>query len=361
MLLRFFIPSAIVRFFAKRILGQPTYLGLGAFACAIVILLAACSPTTGIFNFSGVNSPAQIRIGYQVIPNAELMLKAMKTVEKTFPRSEVKWQRFDSGRDINTAMASQEIDLGLLGSTDAAIGIANQIPYQIYFLHNPVGNNEALVAKSYIKALPDLKGRKIAVPFGSTSHFSLLSALEELGLQSDEVSLLNKQPSGIIAAWQQEEIDAAYVWQPILTKLVSAKGRVLLSTKDLYQRGISTADVSVVQRDFIAQYPAVVKTYVRLLDQARKFYQEQPRQAVAAIAPELDLSSQQSAQVMKELVWLTPAEQSTGKYLGTRKQPGNFAQALKDSATFMKKRGALPNVPDLAVFQAGIYSDGVAK
>jgi hypothetical protein len=28
---------------------------------------------------------------------------------------------------------------------------------------------------------------------------------------------------------------------------------------------------------------------------------------------------------------------------------------LKDSATFMKKHGALPTVPDITVFQEGLY------
>jgi taurine transport system substrate-binding protein len=328
---------------------------LGAFFLGITLTFAACSSTsTGtLVSPSGTTEPAQIRIGYQIIPNAELLLKAMGTAEKAFPDFKVVWKVFDSGRDVNAAMAANALDLGLVGSTGTSIGISNQLPYRAYFLHDIIGDNEALVVKGDIKALRDLKGRKIAVSFGSTSHFSLLSALEELGLKSSEVTLLDMQPPEMLAAWQRDDIDAGFIWQPTLSKMVSAKGSVLVTAKDLYQKGIITADVGVVHKDFIHAHPDTLKKYVALLDEAVKFYREKPEAAAIAIAPELGLSPKESLKVMKQLVWLNSAEQA--KYLGTAEKTGAFAQVLKDSATFMKKHGALPTVPDITVFQEGLY------
>jgi taurine transport system substrate-binding protein len=328
---------------------------LGIFLLGITLTFAACSstPTGTLTSPSGAPAAAQIRIGYQVIPNAELLLKAMGTVEKAFPNLKVAWKVFDSGREVNAAMAANALDLGLLGSTETSIGLSNQLPYRIYFLHDMIGDNEALVVKGDIKALRDLNGRKIAVPFGSTAHFSLLSALEELGLKSSEVNILDMQPTAMLAAWQRGDIDAGFVWQPTLSKMVSAKGSILVTAKDLYQKGVITANVGVAHKDFIRNHPARVKKYVALLDEAVKFYREKPEAAAIAIAPELGLSPKESLKVMKELVWLNSSEQA--KYLGTADQPGAFAQVLKDSATFMKKRGALPTVPDIKVFQEGLY------
>jgi taurine transport system substrate-binding protein len=277
----------------------------------------------------------------------------MGTVEKAFPDFKVAWKVFDSGRDVNAAMAANALDLGLLGSTETSIGISNQLPYRVYFLHDRIGDNEALVVKGDIKALRDLNGRKIAVPFGSTAHFSLLSALEELGLKSSEVTILDMQPPAMLAAWQRGDIDAGFVWQPTLSKMVSAKGSILVTAKDLYQKGVITANVGVAHKDFIRTHPDRVKKYVALLDEAVKLYREKPEAAAIAIAPELGLSPKESLKVMKELVWLNSAEQA--KYLGTANTPGAFAQVLKDSATFMKKHGALPTVPDITVFQEGLY------
>jgi taurine transport system substrate-binding protein len=336
---------------------------LGILSLGIALVFSACSPDSPgtLTSPSSGTDPAQLRIGYQVIPNAELLVKVMGTAEKAFPNSKVNWKSFDSGRDVNTAMAANGLDLGLVGSTGTSIGIANGLPYRVYFLHDVIGDNEALVVKGNIKTLADLRGRKVAVPFGSTTHFSLLSALQELGLSSNELTILDMQPPDMLAAWQRGDIDAGFVWQPTLNKMISAKGSVLVTAKDLYQKGIITADVGVAHKDFITQYPTTLKKYVALLDEAVKFYREQPEDAAAAIAPELGLSPAESLQVMKELVWLNSSEQANDKYLGSAEKAGGFASVLRDSAAFMKSQGAIPAVPDLAVFKEGIYNGGLAQ
>lgn len=336
---------------------------LGILSLGMALTFSACSPNSqGTATSPGSSAdPAQIRIGYQVIPNAELLVKATGAAEKAFPNSKINWKSFESGRDVNTAMAANGLDLGLIGSTGTSIGISNQLPYRVYFLHDIIGDNEALVVKGNIKSLADLRGKKVAAPFGSTTHFSLLSALQELGLNPNEVTILDMQPPDMLAAWQRGDIDGGFVWQPTLNKMISAKGSVLVSAKDLYQKGIITADVGVAHKDFIAKSPATLQKYVALLDDAVKFYREQPEAAAAAIAPELGISPAESLQVMKELVWLNSTEQADGKYLGSDEKPGAFANVLKDSATFMKAQGSIPTVPDLEVFKSGIYSGGLAQ
>lgn len=50
--------------------------------------------------------PKEIRIGYQVSPNGELLAKALGLLEKKYPEFTVSWLKFDSGRDVNVAIAS---------------------------------------------------------------------------------------------------------------------------------------------------------------------------------------------------------------------------------------------------------------
>jgi taurine transport system substrate-binding protein len=336
---------------------------LGILSLGMAIAFSACSPnSTGTLTpLGGGIDPAQLRIGYQVIPNAELLVKAMGTAEKAFPKSQVSWKAFESGRSVNAAMAASSLDLGLVGSTGTAIGIANQLPYQVYFLHNIIGDNEALVVRGNIRSLAELRGKKVAVPFGSTTHFSLLSALQELGLNQNELTILDMQPAAMLIAWKQGTIDAGFVWQPTLNKLISAKGSVLVTAKNLYQKGVITADVGVAHQDLVANYPGTLKRYVALLDEAVKFYRENPDRAAAIVAPELGLSAAESLQVMKQLIWLNSSEQATDKYLGTAAKTGKFATVLRDSAAFMRSQGVIPSVPSLEVFQAGIYSEALVQ
>lgn len=358
--------SQLKRYLTRRQLN--IWLGL----CSLVVALsfAACtpgapptetSPSPSTTNTSG--APELIRIGYQLIPNAELLVKATGAAEKAFPNTKIEWKKFDSGRDVNTAMAANSLDLGLVGSTGAAIGISNGLPYQVYFIHNIIGDNEALAVRTElnIQSLADLKGKRVAVPFGSTTHFSLLSALEQEGISSSDVTVLDMQPPDILAAWQRGDIDASFVWQPTLAKLVDEGGTILTTAKVLSQQGIVTADVGVAHTDFISQYPDVLAQYVALLDDAIRSYREEPEDAAEAIAPELGLTPEESLTVMNELVWLDSSDQASEKYLGTPDAPGSFAKVLNGSADFMKAQGSIETLPEPAAFQKAIYSNALEQ
>ncbi len=68
-------------------------------------------------------APQQVVIGFQVIPNAEIIAKDLKWQEETMG-APVKWVQLESGRDANTAMLAGSMDIGLVGSSPAAAGIA---------------------------------------------------------------------------------------------------------------------------------------------------------------------------------------------------------------------------------------------
>jgi len=304
--------------------------------------------------------PSEVRIGYQVIPNAELLAKTLGLVEKKFPGVTVKWVQFDSGRDVNTAIASSSIDLGLAGSVPVAIGLASQLPYQVYFIHDIIGDNEALAIRkdAGIAEIKDLVGKKVAVPFGSTAHFSVLSALQAAGIDVSKVSILDLQPPDILAAWQRKDIDAAFVWQPTLAKLIADNGQVLTSAKKLAEQGIITADTGIVRTAFADEYPGFVKQYVGVLDEAIAQYRNNPDESAKALAPILSTTDADSLAQMNELVWLTSAEQRDAKYLGQGTGSG-FGDVLKKTGDFLVEQKTIPASPDLNVYEKGIRTDAI--
>jgi len=304
--------------------------------------------------------PDEVRIGYQVIPNAELLVKTLGLAEKTFEGVSVKWVQFDSGRDVNTAIASGSIDLGLAGSVPVAIGLASGVDYQVYFLHDIIGDNEALAVRkdAGIESIQDLAGKKVAVPFGSTTHFSLLSALKAEGVDPGKVTILDLQPPDILAAWQRKDIDAAFVWQPTLAKLVEDNGQILTSAKKLSEQGIITADVGVVRKAFAEQYPDFLERYVGVLDEAIELYRSKPEEAAKALAPILSASEADSLAQMNELVWLTSSEQRAQSYLGEGAGSG-FARVLKQTGDFLAEQKTIPSSPDLSVYEKGILADAI--
>ncbi|MBD2058016.1 ABC transporter substrate-binding protein [Oculatella sp. FACHB-28] len=302
-------------------------------------------------------APETIRIGYQVIPNAELLAKALGLTEKAFPNSQVEYISFDSGRDVNTAVAADGIDFGLIGSVGVGVGIAQGLPYEVYFIHDVIGKAEALVVRQDITSVADLAGKRVGVPFGSTTHFSLLSLLELEQISPDSLTILDLQPQDLVAAWQRQDVNAGYVWQPHLSRLVEDGGTVLTTSADLAERGVLTADVGIVRQAFVDEYPDVVKQYVAVLDEAVKLYRDDPEAVAEAIAPELGLTPEESLTVMEQLIWLDSSEQAKAEYLGSADQPGAFAEVLKSSADFMVTQGAIATAPDLDTYKQRLRGD----
>src|SRR5438093_4250657 len=91
--------------------------------------------------------PEQVTIGYQVIPNAEIVGKQLGWFEKEMG-VKINWKQFDSGRDVNTAMATGGLDMGLVGTSPAAAGIAQGLPYEVVWIHCLEGETERLAGQT---------------------------------------------------------------------------------------------------------------------------------------------------------------------------------------------------------------------
>ncbi|MCX4776410.1 glycine betaine ABC transporter substrate-binding protein [Streptomyces sp. NBC_01264] len=238
---------------------------------AAVALTASTTVACGADGGDSAAKPGRttVRIAYQAIPNADLIVKNQRLLEQALPDAEVKWVKFESGGDVNTAVIAGSVDLGLAGSSPVTKGLSAplNIPYKVVWIHDLIGDNEALVAKPGIGSVKDLAGKKVATPFGSTAHYSLLAALKAAGVDPAAVQTIDLQPQDALAAWKRGDIDAAYVWTPTLSEL-ARDGKVLVTSRQLAEQGKPTADLGVVTNAFAAAHPEVVTAWIKAQDQA---------------------------------------------------------------------------------------------
>ncbi len=110
---------------------------------------------------------------------------------------------------------------------------------------------DAIVARSGISKVADLKGKKIAVAEMTPSHSFLLWLLDAGGLKQNDVEII-PQPSAIDAAevFKSRRVDAAVVWSPddiLCTKAVPGS-RILESTRSA---SYIIADAFMAKREFV--------------------------------------------------------------------------------------------------------------
>jgi taurine transport system substrate-binding protein len=328
---------------------------------SLVIIAALAAVWLAAFPMAGplaAADPEVIRLGYFQSPNGELLAKGKQLVQKRFPNSKVEYVKFDVGRDVNAAFAGGSLDIGTIGTPPGTSGLINNLPYKIYYLHDIIADSEALVVKesSGIKEVADLKGHVIATAFGSTSHFSLLGALKQNGVDPSEVKILDITGQDIHAAWTRGDIEGAYIWQPSLARLLSDGGRIVTTSREVSAKGAITGEFGIVSDKFYEEHPDVVKAYIDILDEATKEYREASPETLAIIASELGLSVEETAEVVKQIVVLDKADQTDPRYLGTTAKPGALTALLKDTADFLLEQKAVKESPAAEFFAARVLT-----
>ncbi|WP_147200106.1 taurine ABC transporter substrate-binding protein [Pantoea sp. MBD-2R] len=282
-----------------------------------------------------------VTIAYQTSAEPAKVAQADNTFAKE-SGAKVDWRKFDSGSSVVRALASGDVQIGNIGSSPLAVAASQQVPIEVFLLASQLGNSEALVVKKGIKNPQDLIGKRIAVPFISTTHYSLLSALKHWGIKPDQVQILNLQPPAIIAAWQRGDIDGAYVWAPAVNEL-EKEGTVLTDSAQVGKWGSPTLDVWVVRKDFAEQHPDVVTAFARSAINAQKGYLDNPEQWLKEsgnLSKLSRLSGVPSLQV--------PGLVKGNTYLTAQQQVEQLAQpvnkAIIDTAQFLKEQGKVPQV-----------------
>jgi taurine transport system substrate-binding protein len=286
-----------------------------------------------------IDAPDEINIAYQAIPNGDLIVKQQKLLEKALPDTKINWKIFDSGGAVNEAVASGDIDFGLAGSSPVSRGISNGLDYRVIWIHDVIGEAEALVVKGDISSIEDLARKTIATPFASTAHYSLLSALQDAGVDPTTVDIIDSEPDDIYSAWTAGDIDGAYVWNPNLAKLIADDGKVLITSADLAEKGATTYDLGVVSNTFADEYPDVVTAWVKAQDQAVALLNDDTEAAAEIIAAELEITPEEALAQIGDLIYLPASVQAGADHLG-----GGLAQNLIKTAQFNQQQGEIEEV-----------------
>ena len=316
----------------------------------LIFILGACGLTAARW-FAGPARSA-IVIGYQTGVDPTKLAQADGLYEKAIGRPLI-WRKFDSGSDVITALAAGDIDFGSLGSSPLAVAATRQLPISTIAIISRLGRSEALAVRdgSGITRPLDLIGKKVAVPFISTAHYSLLAALNHWRIEAAQVQVLNLSPPQIAAAWSRRDIDAAYVWDPALGAL-KRNGSILTGSDQVAKWGAPTFDVWIARRDFATANPAVIKAFVRVTLAAQQSYRQDGAKwtansrEVRAIAAITGARATDVPGLLASNDYPSATEQASSSLLG-----GGLAQALAHTAAFLKAQGKVDRVlPDYRAY-----------
>jgi sulfonate transport system substrate-binding protein len=196
----------------------------------------------------------------------------------------IEYTTFQSLPPINEAFASARIDAIVAAEPPFIVGNAAGIRTEIVAISCSLVQEILVSGKSDIDKPEMLRGKKIAVLAGTSSHFGLLKILGDAGVNKSEVQVVDMIPPDAKAAFESGQVDAWAVWPPFVEQEeIAGIGKVL-------PRGDAKIhSVLGVRSEFAEEHPEITKEIVVSLERAKKWMQENPEEAKKIVSKQIDV------------------------------------------------------------------------
>lgn len=254
----------------------------------------------------------------------------------------IEWRTFGSGTEVIAAMASGDVQVAELGSSPLAIGTSQGLDIQLFMIAQGLGTAESLIATktSGITKLEDVKGKRIAVPVGSTAHYSLMGALTHAGIAETDVTIVNLPADQIAAAWDSGQVDAAFIWEPVQNQILQS-GTFIVGADQTAAWGFPTFDGWVVNSEFAAANTDAMVAFAKTMNEANMAYLADPAawtadsDPVKKIAEVTGAAADQVPGILKGFTFIPLSDQLGPTWLG------GAGANMKTTADFLVKAGRI--------------------
>ena len=164
----------------------------------------------------------------------------------------VNFQWFDYSASMD-AFAAGKIDAVLMTNGDALVTGSGGAKSSMIMITDYSNGNDMIVAKTGIKSLKDLKGKKISVEIGLVEHLLLLNGLKKSGMKESDVTLVNAKTNEMPQMLSSADISAIGAWQPVSGQAMKA----VPGSKPIY----TSADAPGLIYDVLAVNPASIAAH----------------------------------------------------------------------------------------------------
>lgn len=224
----------------------------------LVVTILGWAPLT-----QAADAPIKIRIAYPSGMNGQIPVVMEHTGIAKKYGLDAEYDFFQYGPPAMEAFVSGRVD-AVITSLMPVTTLLSKLPDSAVVVASLGQSSYALMVPkdSMVSNILQLKGKKIAVSFGSDSHQDLLTLLKASGLNpASDVKLINTPPAELLLALNQKFADAIVIRQPQLNRLKEDFGAKVIHAWPF-------RFVSIMRTDFINSHPGVKEKYLAALREA---------------------------------------------------------------------------------------------
>jgi len=243
---------------------------------------------------------------------------------------------FESPTDGKNAVVTGSVDFGTFGFAAAMLGAAAGEPVVIFAAQCNRGMAVMAGAKSEIKSIKDLKGKRLAIWPGSTQEVVILERLKAEGMTIKDVQHVRLPFSDMAPALARGDIDAYVGAEPGPgISLANGVGRVV---EYPYSTAIGSLNmVMTAKAETIEKNPELVKVFMAMHKKATDY-------AMSNRAAMVEMAMQKLGQQKKSIEMAAPNVELTWKI------DDAFLKHAKAYGDLMLEKKQIRALPDYAKF-----------
>ncbi len=202
-------------------------------------------------------------------------------------------------------------------------------------------SSDAIIAKSDIKSIKDLKGKMISFDGVNTfSHYFVLEILKKAGLSENDVNFANVNSSNVLNKLENNEIDAGHCWTPTQNQAVKKGYKILAKAGDY--PGVLT-DVFFMNSDFVDKNEETVRRIIKSFSEARDFIYKNPEETIDIVSKYMNQTPAEMKEDLSGIYFLT---QNDNINIFNKKNEINLYNLSAKIAQFFINRGQISKMPD---------------
>lgn len=231
-----------------------------------------------------------LRIGYQKYGTL-VLLRANGELDRRLAERgiDVRWIEFPAGPQLLEGLNVGAVDFGTTGETPPVFAQAAGADL-LYVAHEPPAplSEAILVPKdSPIQSVADLKGKRVAFNKGSNVHYLLVRALEDAGLDINDVTSVFLPPADARAAFERGSVDAWVIWDPFQA---AAEQQIEARTLRNGEGLVNNHQFYLSTRSYVQKHPEVIDILIEEIDRIGQWTLANADAAAEQVAPLLGLS-----------------------------------------------------------------------
>lgn len=294
-----------------------------------MMVITACS----------IEKEEPFRVGTNIWPGYELLYLAREL--EHFADSNIKLIELPNATDVIQALRNEVLEAATLTLDEALTILQDDHRLQVILVMDFSRGGDALLAIPDIKALEDLRGRRIGVENTAVGAILLDAALGQARLSLNDVELVSMTVDRHVDAYESGSLDAVVTFEPSRSKILALGATSLFDSTSIPDRIV---DVLVVRPAVAEQHEDSLRLLLSGYFMALQYMQTNPQEAAQLLSQRIGLRPDEILKIYQGLH--QPKLRENYELLGINKI-GKLQRSVESLVELMLAREMLYRNPDI--------------